>query len=114
MCFRYVSAQYWLTEPVLRGEFNTVTNFYCHANPMITDSGIIKQIGCGIPTGAKALEYYSLSPWRLAGLAGLRSADPVLVVVILGLCATAAVTVAYILIFLLLPVQAKQKKRKMQ
>ena len=68
---------------------------------MITDSGIIKQIGCGIQTGAKALEAYSLSPAKLAGLGGLASTDHVIVPVLLGVCATAAVTIAYIIALLL-------------
>ncbi len=103
-----------MSEPVLAGEFNTVSTFYCHANPMITDSGIIKQIGCGIQTGAKALQAYSLSPARLPGLAGLLGYNPVVLPVILGLAATAAVTVAYILAFMVLPIRVKERKRKIQ
>ena len=99
---------------MLAGEFNTVSTFYCHANPMITDSGIIKQIGCGIQTGSKALQAYSLSPARLPGLAGLQGYNPVVLPVILGLAATAAVTVAYIIAFMVLPIRVKERKRKIQ
>ncbi len=52
-CFRYISPQFWLTYPLLRDELSPVSIFYCHSNPMITDedSGIIKQVACGLPNG---------------------------------------------------------------
>ena len=39
LIFRFLSVQFWVMEPVLKGEFSPVSTFYCHSNPMITDSG---------------------------------------------------------------------------
>ena len=65
---------------MLAEEFRPVTTFYCPSNPMITDpdSGIIKQIACGLPTGAQALQYLSLPPASLPGLSALAAISPVL------------------------------------
>lgn len=69
MC-RYISPQFWLTYPLLSDEFLPVSIFYCHTNPMITDedSGIIKQVACGLPTGLQALAYYTRPLVSLPGL----------------------------------------------
>ena len=43
---RYVSPQFWMSQPVLRGEFGGVKTFLCRHNPIINDeqTTIIKQV----------------------------------------------------------------------
>ena len=43
---RYVSPQFWMSQPVLRGEFSGVKTFLCRHNPIINDeqTTIIKQV----------------------------------------------------------------------
>ena len=44
---RFISPQFWMGQPVLKGELEGVRTFQCPHNPMITDdkTGIIKQVG---------------------------------------------------------------------
>merc|ERR1712241_1025732 len=60
---RYVSPQFWMSQPVLRGEFSGVKTFLCRHNPIINDeqTTIIKQVGCGLANGNQVLEYFKLS-----------------------------------------------------
>ena len=52
-----------MTHPILAGELSSVSTFHCHHNPMITDedTGIIKQVACGLASGREALSSFSLS-----------------------------------------------------
>ena len=80
---RYVSPQFWMSQPVLRGEFSGVKTFLCRHNPIINDeqTTIIKQVsslslttsqsslsrlsllqvGCGLANGNQVLEYFKLT-----------------------------------------------------
>ena len=101
-----------MLEPVLAEEFRPVTTFYCHTNPMITDpdSGIIKQIACGLPTGAQALQYFSLPPAALPGLSDLATASPVLVAVTVLLGTSLALILLSYIVFILSIDSGKQKQ----
>ena len=43
---RFISPQFWMSQPILNGELAGVKTFQCPHNPMITDdkTGIIKQV----------------------------------------------------------------------
>ena len=64
---RYVSPQFWMTQPVLRGEFSGVKTFLCRHNPIINDeqTTIIKQVNClSLPVSQSSLT--PLSRWVAA------------------------------------------------
>jgi ABC-type multidrug transport system ATPase subunit len=60
---RYVSPQFWMSHPILSPELGDIRTLHCHSNPMITDqdTGIIKQVACGLSNGMEALSSFSLS-----------------------------------------------------
>jgi len=60
---RYGSPHFWMNHPILSGEIGDISTLHCHTNPMITDTdtGIIKQVNCGLSNGKEALASFSLS-----------------------------------------------------
>ena len=96
---RYVSPQFWMSQPVLRGEFSGVKTFLCRHNPIINDeqttiikqvkkapspplppSHVCLQVGCGLSNGNQVLEYFKLTQ---PGLELPVSLAPVLVTALL-------------------------------
>ena len=61
----YVSPQFWMSQPVLRGEFSGVKTFLCRHNPIINDeqTTIIKQVKTLWPPPASPLSLFSLPRW---------------------------------------------------
>jgi len=111
---RYVSPHFWMNHPILEGELGDVKTFHCQYNPMITDedTGIIKQVACGLSNGREALNYFSLSfpaihvPSVLLSLSSYSQMLP--------LATTAILTGLLSIISLLLLILSRQKQKRRQ
>ena len=47
-----------MSHPIARGEFLPVDVFRCTGNPVVTENLIIKQVACGLPSGAEVVSYF--------------------------------------------------------
>ena len=70
-----------MSHPIARGEFLPVDVFRCTGNPVVTENLIIKQVACGLPSGAEVVSYFGYGDKFGGGPDVLSEWAPVLITV---------------------------------